>query len=75
MLEKGSDKVHLLFLHGNELMLLLLLFLVAPLMLVVAHLIIHGLHEVVHADALLYSLCRWFWGWDGKMQCRRRSLW
>ena len=45
MLEKGSDQVHLLFLHVNELMLLLLLFLVTPLMVVVAHLIIHGDHD------------------------------
>ena len=60
MLEKGSDQVHLLFFHGNEL-LLLLLFVVDLLLLVLVHLFIYGLHEGVQDYSLLDSLFRWFW--------------
>ena len=35
---------------------------------------IHGLHEGVQADALKDSLFKWFWGWDGRTQCRRSCL-
>ena len=62
-MEKCSDQVHLLFLHGHGLMLLLLL-VVEMLLVVAVHLFIHGLHEGVQADSILDRLVRWFWGWD-----------
>ena len=61
VLWKGCDQVHLLVLHGREL-LLLLIFVVLLLLLRVMNLFFHGFHEGVHDDALLDRLFRWFWG-------------
>ena len=71
-LEKGGYQVHLLFLYGHEL-LHMLLFVVAMLLLVVLHLFIHGLHEGVQADAMIYRLFRCFGGWNRRTRWRRRS--
>ena len=44
VLQKGCNKVHLLFLHGHKL-LLLHAFVVLVLLLGVMYLLVHGLHE------------------------------
>ena len=58
-MQKGGDQVHLLFLHGHELF-LMMLFVVLVLLLIVMHMFVHGFHEYVQDDDLLDRMFRWF---------------